>query len=251
MREKKLSKAVRNWHARNEITFTLLTIALISLVLASPFAVGWISGSRENWSTLSDVGQTYGFAAALLSGLAFLGIAISIFYQGRQITVSQLQATRTLQLELLKLAYEQPDLRESWGRSLDIPYPEWRKRTYMNLIFMYLRMGYVMHETTDASLHRMMANRFDTQIGREYWTNARLAFEAGARSRRDRSFFRITDQEYEKAIQGPPLDVAVESARRHASASITSFAAGGAIVGVVSLLVCRQRRISRSGLSEY
>jgi len=232
-------------HAGNKITFTLLVVALISLVIASPFAVRWISGSRENWSILSDVGQTYGFAAALLSGLAFLGIAISIFYQGRQITVSQLQATRTLQLELLKLAYEHPDLQESWSRSLDVPYPEWRKRTYMNLIFMYLRMGYVMHETTDASLHRAMANRFNTQMGREYWSGARPAFEAGARSRRDTNFFRIADQEYDRAIQSPPLDATVDVAKQGISLPLLSFVAGGAAVAVVSFTARRWRRPSR------
>jgi Family of unknown function (DUF6082) len=233
-----------HWYTGNKITFTMLMIALISLVLASPLAVRWISGSRENWGILSDVGQTYGFAAALLSGLAFLGIAISIFYQGRQITVSQLQATRMLQLELLKLAYEHPDLQESWSRSLDVPYPEWRKRTYMNLIFMYLRMGYVMHETTDASLNRAMANRFKTQMGREYWSGARLAFAVGARNRRDRNFFRITDQEYNKAIQNPPPEETVEVAKRSTPVPLLAFAAGGAAVAVASFIAHRWRRLS-------
>jgi hypothetical protein len=235
----------RHWRGGNKTTFTLLMITLISLVLASPLAVRWISSSRENWSILSDVGQTYGFAAALLSGLAFLGIAISIFYQGRQITVSQLQATRTLQLELLKLAYEHPDLQESWSRSLDVPYPEWRKRTYMNLIFMYRRMGYIMHETTDASLHRAMANRFKTQMGREYWSGARLAFAAAAGSRLDKNFFRIADGEYEKAILNPPLDAAFDVAKKGIPLPFLSFAAGGAAVAAASFFVRKLRRSSR------
>jgi Family of unknown function (DUF6082) len=246
VRKLTMARSAHKKYIGNSITFAFLTIALILLVLASPFAVRWIANGGGNWSLLSNVGQTYGFAAALLSGLAFLGIAISIFYQGRQITVSQLQATRTLQLELLKLAYEHPDLQEAWGRSLDAPYLEWRKRTYMNLIFMYLRMGYVMHETTDASLHRTMANRFKTQMGREYWENARLAFSVGAKSRRDRSFFRIVDQEYNKAIQHPPLEEPVESTKQHgASLPLLPFAAGGAAVAAISLLACRRRRSSR------
>lgn len=246
VRKIRISRPERNWRAGNKIAFTLLTAALIFLVLASPLAVRWIAGSRENWILLGNVGQTYGFVSAFLSGLAFLGIAISIFYQGRQITVSQLQATRTLQLELLKLSYEHPDLQESWSRSLDTPYPEWRKRTYMNLIFMYLRMGYVMHESTDAGLHRTMANRFKTRRGREYWSNARTAFLAGAGSRRDKNFFRIADQEYSRALQGPPLEEAVESAKGHdAQLPLLAFAAGGAAVAVVSLLARKRRWLSR------
>ena len=71
-------------------------------------------------------------------------------------------------------------------------------------------MGYVMHETTDESLRRTMANRFKTQMGREYWSGARLAYGTEAKNRRDRRFFQIADQEYQKAIQSPPLEEPVE-----------------------------------------
>lgn len=236
-------KPAHKWYAKNSITFTLLISALIVLVFASPFAVRWIASKGSNWNLLSNVGQTYGLAAALLSGLAFLAIAISLFYQSRQTTISQLQAARTLQLELFKMAYEHPDLQESWSRSLDLPYPEWRKRSYMNLVFMYLRMGYVMHETTDESLRRTMANRFKIQMGREYWSDARLAYGTEAKNRRDRRFFEIADQEYQKAIQSPPLEEPVESTTQHVDLRpLLTFTAGGATAAVVSLIFLRRQR---------
>ena len=84
--------------AKNNIAFILLMAALVVLVLMSPFAVRWIASSGRDWGLLSSVGETYGFAAALLAGLAFVAIAISLYYQARQTTVAQLQAARTYQL---------------------------------------------------------------------------------------------------------------------------------------------------------
>jgi hypothetical protein len=238
-------RPTHKWYTRNSITFTLLIAALIVLVLASPFAVRWLAGNRSDWGLLSNVGQTYGFAAALLSGLALLTIAISLSYQSRQTTISQLQAARTLQLELFKMAYEHPDLQESWSSSLDLTYPEWRKRSYMNLIFMYLRMGYIMHETTDDSLRRAMVNRFRTQMGREYWSDARWAFGIDVKNHRDRRFYQIAEQEYQKAIQSSPLEEPNKSTSQQINLRpLLTFTAGCATAAVVSLMFRRRQRHS-------
>ena len=169
------------------ITFSVLVAAIvIILVFASPFVVRWIATLQKNWTLLSNVGQTYGFAAALLSGLAFIAIAVSLVYQARQIKIAQLQAARTFQLEIFKLAFEQPDLASTWPLNLELHPSDRRKRTYMNLVFMYLRMSYVMREINDDALHRNMINRFKTQLGRKYWEGARDAFRIGAADRRSR-----------------------------------------------------------------
>ena len=140
-----------------------------------------------------------------VAGLALLTIGISLFQGRRQTRIAQLQAARTTQLELFKLAYEYPDLQEGWGRSVDLPYEEWRKRTYLNLIFMYLRMNYAMREMDDDGLRRTLANRFRTQPGRDHWQSSRDAFSTESTDRRDRRFARIADDEYAKALATPPL----------------------------------------------
>jgi hypothetical protein len=230
---------------KNGIGFISLMAALVILVFASPFAVRWIAESGKDWSLLSSVGQTYGFAAALLAGLAFAAIAISLFYQARQTTVAQLQAARTFQLELFRLAYEHPDLQDTWYRSDELPLGEWRKRTYINLVFMYLRMSYLMREITDAGLHRSMANRFRTQLGRTYWLGARQAFETGIKDSRDKRFFQIADHEYEEAIQNTPLkEPTGTDPRKLGIHPVVTFTAGGATVAVVSLLLRLRKRRS-------
>jgi Family of unknown function (DUF6082) len=67
-------------------------------------------GNGGDWITLSNVGQAYGGVSAILSGLAFCGIACSIFLQWRQNRLTQLTASRERQFELVKLAMADPDL---------------------------------------------------------------------------------------------------------------------------------------------
>jgi hypothetical protein len=223
-------------------TFALLLAALVILVFASPLAVRWIASWGFHWNLLSNVGQAYGFAAALLSGLALAAIGISLFFQSRQTRIAQLQAARTLQLELFKLAYEHPDLQEGWSPRVDVPYLEWRKRSYMNLVFMYLRMNYIMGGTTDAELHRIMANRFKTRPGRDYWITSRQVFSAGAQGRRDRRFFKVAESEYQKSVQHPPLDYQNKDGSGPADlGSLMRFTAGGAGVAILMLLISKWR----------
>lgn len=140
-----------------------------------------------------------------LSALGLIAIAVSLLLQVRQTKILQTQAVMTHQLELLRLAYENPDLQEGWSRSVDLPYDQWRRRTYMNLIFMYLRMGYKIGEFTDQSLERNLTNRFRTHAGRAYWSSASRAFRIGARTRADRRFYEMAQSIYEDSLRQPPL----------------------------------------------
>jgi hypothetical protein len=190
---------------KSSTTLVVVVTSIVVLVLASPIVAGWIGTWRTNWSLLGDVGQAYGLASALLSGIALLSIGTALFYQARQTRATQLQAVRMMQLELFRLAYDHPDLQNGWSRSVDIPYPEWRQRTYVNLVFQYLRMSYLIGELPDRDLHRTMTNRFKTQLGRDYWSTARSANASGATGRRDRKFFEIADQTYLSALSIPVL----------------------------------------------
>ena len=48
-------------------------IAIMGIVIFSPFALNGIARFRSNWSQLSDIGQTYGAISALISSLALGG----------------------------------------------------------------------------------------------------------------------------------------------------------------------------------
>jgi hypothetical protein len=61
--------------------FGLTTI--LGLVILSPFALGELARSRQDWPQLSNVGQTYGAVSALVSSFALGGVIISLLYQAR------------------------------------------------------------------------------------------------------------------------------------------------------------------------
>ncbi|WP_328472278.1 DUF6082 family protein [Actinoplanes sp. NBC_00393] len=185
--------------------WVLIGVAVLLIVIASPAAIAWFAGYRDDWSVLSDVGQAYGLASAVLSGAALLTIALSLVHQANQTRIAQKQASRTMQLELFRLAYQYPDLQEVWAKEAGIPHGQWRKDTYRNMIFMYLRMLYAMRESNDASLRRMMTNRFKSRPAREYWAATRGAHAAAINGRRDRRFFALTDEAYQQSLNTPAL----------------------------------------------
>jgi hypothetical protein len=104
-------------------------------------------------------------------------------------------------------------------------------------------MNYAMREITDDNLHRNMANRFRTELGRKYWLASRQAFENDIKDRRDRHFFQIAEYEYRKAIQTSPLKEPDKADSQKLNLQpLVTFTAGGAIVAVVSLMIRRRRK---------
>ena len=99
---------------RRWLTTTLAVAALggfFALIVASPWLIGSIVGHSEDWRRLSDVGQAYGGISAILSGLAFCGIAGSLLLQWRQVRQAQMAAVHERHFELVRLAIEDTDLR--------------------------------------------------------------------------------------------------------------------------------------------
>ena len=81
-------------------------IAIIGLVIFSPFAITELAHFRMNWLQLSNIGQTYGAVSALLSSLALVSVVVSLLYQSRDNQNAREQTTRTLQFELIRMAME-------------------------------------------------------------------------------------------------------------------------------------------------
>lgn len=77
---------------------TLLALLIacgIILILLSPLGLEKLSAIKGiDWIRLSDVGQTYGAASALVAGIALVGVVISIVLQMRSLAVSRIQMAR-------------------------------------------------------------------------------------------------------------------------------------------------------------
>ena len=95
---------MREGRPRN-IIISFLVIALtafvLGLILLSPLLLRQIATlGGVDWTKLSDIGQTYGAASAILSALAVGGVAISLFLQANQGRANQVQMIREYQREL-------------------------------------------------------------------------------------------------------------------------------------------------------
>jgi hypothetical protein len=71
----------------------LLIVLAVGLVAVSPLALD-IFGNSPAWTQRSEIGQTYGAAAALLSVLALVGISISLILQAREAKIAREYASR-------------------------------------------------------------------------------------------------------------------------------------------------------------
>jgi hypothetical protein len=191
------------------VAISVLVVIAGGMVAGSPVAMGWLATLREDWNTLSDVGQTYGLASAVLSGIALVSIGLSLAQQAKQTKIAQLQAARAMQMELFSMAYEHPELRVGWGASLQLPHLEWRQSTYTNLVFMYIKTAYLIGDFNDQDIRRAMANRFKTQLGRDFWAQVSDSYRIAATTRKERRFLALTNEEYQRALRIAPLPEAV------------------------------------------
>jgi hypothetical protein len=137
--------------------------------------------------------------STLISSVALAGVAISLLLQARQLRTSQLQATRTTQLELMKMALDNPDIAAA---ALGYGDPETLvKRVFMNWHFQFLQFGFENNTISALSLRFSIAELFETEDTRNWWLWARRSYEIAATTRREKEFFAIADQEFQRASQ--------------------------------------------------
>ena len=156
------SRSSRGWY----IAAALL---LISITIASPLFAHWLATYDVDWTTLSDVGQSYGAVAALLSGAALLGVVVTVSQQSRHNRASAEQAVRQMHFELMREAWEDAELLEAMEI---VPAGEQllaKRFAYINANFMYLRTGYLSGQVTLAEVEDIAAHSFSTTAGNYFW----------------------------------------------------------------------------------
>lgn len=184
-----------------------MIIVMLMLVLLSPLGLDILTRtSNRDWAKISDASQAYTAAGAILSALAFAILAAALIFQIRQTRIAQLQVARTIQNELIKLALTDNYLAEAWGPVQAFPEHQRRRFTYLNLVFKYFQTGYVIGEFTEATARRTLSNRFKYELGRAFWKEARSSFKNDANGRRQRAFYRLAEEEYQRALKTSTVD---------------------------------------------
>jgi Family of unknown function (DUF6082) len=167
-------------------------------------------------SRWSQIGQALEPVGVFFSGVAFVGIAVTLFLQGRElqnqreeltITREEQQrnseiALRQLHTDLIKMAITDPELREVWP-PIAPGVAETKKDHYCNLILNLQKVAYEAHTIELAELRGALKNLMTSPDMYAFWRKARAARGAitGGDEAED-SFTSEVDRAF--AAVGPP-----------------------------------------------
>jgi hypothetical protein len=204
----------------------LLVVAGIAL---SPLLLDAFDGTPfKTIHRRSELGSTYGAAAAVISGLALLAVARSMRSQRQEAHAARVNNSRVLHVELLRMALDDETgaLIDAWGPFAEDDRTVRRQHLYVNLILSHWQMAYVLGDLSDDALRRNSAQLFAGEPARRFWTSARGPREQGAKVKVDRRFHEIVAEEAEKAEQAQ-LAAAAAAPPAEAAAAAPDPAAGG------------------------
>jgi Family of unknown function (DUF6082) len=225
-------------------------VAVLALVVVSPLALRQLDLIRgANWTQLSNIGQTYGAASALLTGLALIGVAGSMIFQVRTIQVSREQSAREQHTHLMEMTLANPLYQRCWGddpAAYGAPdkYPQ---QLFVNLILSLWQNYYALGGFREQAMRVALAGLFRGEAGREFWVRARDVRLQTAQNRQDKRFCRIVEEEYQKTIATrspavksdvPPLAVPSQRLVLHDSAIKTGATLLLGAMGGIAFRAC-------------
>ncbi|MBB5776408.1 DUF6082 family protein [Nonomuraea jabiensis] len=211
----------------------LLVIALLcaTATLLSPLLLDLLVPAGSRWQQLSDIGQTYGAASAVLSAFALVAIGVSLFLQAREMRISREEAQRTHHLQLMQLQIENPALH----RVLGMPHTglDPRVHLYLNLLLSYWEMLFIVGELPESILvDYARTDFFGTEAGTRFWKGTREYRRLVARNRRSQRFVAAIDLAWRQSLEARPAETPVRgsSPRPPAVGAAAVVAAVGAAV---------------------
>jgi len=173
-------------------------VFLIAAVAVSPFALdSFRSGDDTDWQRRSVIGQTYGAISALVAALALGAIAVSVFFQWQEIQATKEFARRAIHNDLLKMAIEDPELRECCHIGSPNAAPS-RQHLYCNLLFSFWETNYALGLLHHDEIEGVAGQMLSTRPGYDYWTSTREYRLTYVDSRQEQKFRLAFDKEYHR-----------------------------------------------------
>lgn len=159
--------------AGKAVALSLVGAGFVVLVAVSPLALeGLDSLHRADWIQLSYIGQTYGAASALITGLALIGVICSIVFQSKAIIAGREQSSRQHHAHLVEMALDDPVYQRAWARDPSLFAPDaFRQRGYLNLIFSHWQRDYQFNGIAEGELRINLANLFRGEAARLWWSD--------------------------------------------------------------------------------
>lgn len=171
-------------------------------VLFLPVVVGRLFASEGDYSRLSNIGQAYGAASAVISAVA---LSMVVLGQHRQAHRARLQALSEMTDELVQLAMDEPMYRQCWGARMAPDDIDEALFYYCNRMIKSWKIAWELHDLSEAQARAYLASFFSSEIPRLFWhQHGHWQMQATLRNRRAR-FVVMINEEYLRAIHaGPP-----------------------------------------------
>jgi hypothetical protein len=137
--------------------------------------------------------------STLISSIALLGVAISLFLQARQLRASQIQAARASQVELIKFTLDNPAMAamaeelEGTGDAENFV-----QNVFRNWYFVHLSMSYDTRATSKSNIQRLARVTFMAEGARRWWEEIGHTYDEMATSKREKEFYAIVDGEFQR-----------------------------------------------------
>lgn len=178
------------------MTVSLATAAVLIVVLivivVSPLLFIVIARRTSQWPELANVGSAYGGVAAVLSGVALVGIALSLLFQWRQTVSTQILALRQHHFELVKLGIADPRL-----LTHDEPADEAEatlRRLHYNLWVAQWAMLWDLRQCDESYLRQVATELFAHRTARLWWQAYGRTWSAKPTRRRQRFYEVLTSE---------------------------------------------------------
>jgi hypothetical protein len=159
-------------------------MAILAVVVFSPLLFVVIARQTSQWAELADVGSAYGGVAAVLSGVALVGIALSLLFQWRQTVSSQILALRQQHFELIRLSIDDPRLLGHQQPANDAELA--LRRLHCNLWVAHWAMLWDLHQCDEGYLRQVAAVLFSDPTARAWWQASGPTWSAKPNRRRQR-----------------------------------------------------------------
>jgi Family of unknown function (DUF6082) len=232
------------WRAPLIVSATLVVVVLITI---SPLSLLlWSKDKGLNWSLLSNIGQTYNGASAVLAALALVGITASLIVQARQSRTDRIQQARDRQFQLQNLVLDSPALYgpilSAWPAQTG---DELRRLIFIGLWANNIQAMFEMGTVTEMELRKELQAVFATNFGRLWWDAARSWWTVDhSTSKAERRFKRILREEYEATSKNVAVYYGISEPRPKAKAiskKIIASATAGLCAGVLAGSLIRRR----------
>jgi membrane protein implicated in regulation of membrane protease activity len=204
------------WKSRRLGLVLILGVVLTAALVIIPVAIlaGLDDATLNRWS---QIGQALGSVGVFFSAIAFLAIALTLFFQGRalrtqqdELTVAREEQRRTSEIairqqhtDLIQMAIADPDLLAVWP-PLGPGVTETRRDHYCNLI---LNLQKVAFETRTIELNELrgaLEHLMTSPDMHEFWLKARAARGLITHGDAEEDFFTAeVDRAFDRVAQPP------------------------------------------------